>query len=171
MKYRTRQIEVTAEQFNGTNFPDKAIPTFYRGCPYHDGETGDIPRHANISRPDRGFEILCPGDWWVTEPDGTRFAVKPEEFAARYEPVEAEEDPGTEYDGLSQKKFTVKRLDGEDTPGGRHEHDRYFVLNLSSDRAARVAAAAYAAACEPRRPRLCRDLRNLLKELHRDRPL
>jgi len=35
-----------------------------------------------------GGHIVCPGDWIVTGVQGERYPVKPEIFAATYEPVE-----------------------------------------------------------------------------------
>ena len=56
-------------------------------------------------------------------------------------------------------KFTVSRVDGTDIPGGKHHGDEYFVLNLTTDRNALPAIAAYAEACAADYPILADDLR------------
>jgi len=45
-------------------------------------------------------------------------------------------------------KFSVKRTDGKDAPGEKHDGCQYFVLDLTHDVHARVAARAYAVSCE-----------------------
>lgn len=55
-------------------------------------------------------------------------------------------------------KFIVKRTDGLDSPGNKHESCRYFVLDIDHDPHARPALAAYAADCAATRPNLARDL-------------
>jgi hypothetical protein len=60
-------------------------------------------------------------------------------------------------------KYDIKRSDGTDGPGGKHEHCEYFVLDLTHDPHARPAIAAYAESCEIEFPRLARDLRELLE--------
>lgn len=56
------------------------------------------------------------------------------------------------------EKYTVRRNDGSDGPGGKHEGCRYFVLDMTHDKFAAVALAAYAAACQHDRPQLALDL-------------
>jgi len=56
-------------------------------------------------------------------------------------------------------KFNVTRTDGKDQPGGKHEHDEYFVLNLTTDKNAIPALAAYAESCTEKYPVLAADLR------------
>lgn len=56
------------------------------------------------------------------------------------------------------EKYKVRRTDGEDGPGGRHEGCEYFVLDLSHDPFALPAILAYAAACEEEYPALAFDL-------------
>lgn len=58
------------------------------------------------------------------------------------------------------EKFRVERTDGASAPGGKHENCRYFVLDMDHDQFARVAIAAYAAACQDKYPNLARDLRD-----------
>lgn len=55
-------------------------------------------------------------------------------------------------------KFTVKRTDNEDAPGGKHELDEYFVLNLTKDKHAIAAIGAYALSCKETRSALSADL-------------
>lgn len=61
-------------------------------------------------------------------------------------------------------KFNVTRTDGKDAPGGKHEGDKYFVLNLSTDKNAIPALAAYAEACASEYPKLADDLRGIIAE-------
>ncbi len=57
------------------------------------------------------------------------------------------------------RKFVVGRVDGSDKPGGKHHGCTYFVLDVDHDPCARLALAAYAAACESTHPTLAADLR------------
>jgi formylglycine-generating enzyme required for sulfatase activity len=59
-------------------------------------------------------------------------------------------------------KFVVTRTDGKDAPGGKHEGDKYFVLNLTTDKNAIPALAAYADACASEYPKLADDLRGIV---------
>jgi formylglycine-generating enzyme required for sulfatase activity len=54
-------------------------------------------------------------------------------------------------------KFTVTRTDGD--PTGKHANDEYFVLNLTTDKHAIPALAAYAESCAEEYPQLADDLR------------
>jgi hypothetical protein len=56
-------------------------------------------------------------------------------------------------------KFNVSRTDGSDKPGGKHDGCEYFVLDLTHDPFAKIAAAAYANACEREYPALAADMR------------
>jgi hypothetical protein len=56
-------------------------------------------------------------------------------------------------------KFNVSRTDGKDQTGGKHEHDEYFVLNLTTDKHAIAALATYADSCADEYPALASDLR------------
>ncbi len=60
--------------------------------------------------------------------------------------------------GLHQK-FEVRRTDGTDAPGGKHEGCEYFVLDLTHDPFAAFAIRAYADACREKNPRLSAELR------------
>jgi hypothetical protein len=61
-------------------------------------------------------------------------------------------------DGLYQK-YIVRRIDGRDAPGEKHDGCRYYVLDLDHDQHAIAAARAYADSCEAEFPFLARDLR------------
>lgn len=56
-------------------------------------------------------------------------------------------------------KFFVSRVDGSGGIGRKHDGCDYFVLDLTHDRHAGPAIAAYADACEAEYPHLARDLR------------
>ena len=45
------------------------------------------------------------------------------------------------------RKFNVTRTDGSSEPGGKHEHCKYFVLDLEHDPFAKPALRKYAEAC------------------------
>ena len=55
-------------------------------------------------------------------------------------------------------KFDVTRTDGSSGPGGKHEHCRYFVLDLDHDPHAPAAIRAYADSCRADYPALAADL-------------
>lgn len=57
------------------------------------------------------------------------------------------------------KKFIVSRADGANAPGGKHADCDYFVLDLTHDKHAIPAAAAYADSCAMAYPALAKDLR------------
>jgi formylglycine-generating enzyme required for sulfatase activity len=63
-------------------------------------------------------------------------------------------------------KFQVIRTDGKGAPGGKHEHDEYFVLNLTTDKHAIPALSAYAKACEAEYPLLASDLRTIVRNTY-----
>lgn len=56
------------------------------------------------------------------------------------------------------RKFEVMRTDGSSGPGQKHEHCRYFALDLTHDPHARYAAAAYAESVMFDNPQLANDL-------------
>jgi len=62
-------------------------------------------------------------------------------------------------------KYEVKRTDGKDGPGDRHDGCEYFVLDLTHDSAARLAATVYAAVAQNWNPQLSRELKALVKTL------
>jgi len=55
-------------------------------------------------------------------------------------------------------KFNVKRTDGRDFPGDKHEKCDYFVLDLTHDPFAIPAILAYARACQEDYPVLAAEL-------------
>jgi len=67
---------------------------------------------------------------------------------------------GEQHVGL-YRKFKVERTDGSSGPGGKHEHCRYFALDLIHDPFARPAVLAYAKSCEKSHPVLAEDLREI----------
>ncbi len=62
-------------------------------------------------------------------------------------------DPQGLYD-----KYIIKRTDGRDGPGEKHEWCEYFVLDTSHDPHARRALIAYANSCQHENPELARDI-------------
>jgi len=60
------------------------------------------------------------------------------------------------------EKFVVTRTDGSSEPGGKHEHCRYFVLDISHDPFAIPALRAYAEACAAESPVLSVELHTLV---------
>ena len=57
------------------------------------------------------------------------------------------------------RKFDVRRVDGSDAPGGKHDGCDYFVLDMTHDPFAPAAAYAYTAAAEAFHPDLATDMR------------
>jgi hypothetical protein len=57
------------------------------------------------------------------------------------------------------RKFEIRRTDGSDGPGGKHEDCEYFVIDATHDAYAKAALSAYADACEATHPDLARDMR------------
>lgn len=66
--------------------------------------------------------------------------------------------------GLYQK-FRVERTDGSSAPGGKHEHCRYFVLDLDHDPHALLALKGYVISCRQYFPELAKDLDALIEIL------
>lgn len=60
------------------------------------------------------------------------------------------------------RKYEIRRTDGSSAPGGKHEHCRYFVLDLEHDEFARAALKAYAKACRKKFPKLAEDIESML---------
>lgn len=56
-------------------------------------------------------------------------------------------------------KFVVRRTDGSDQPGEKHDGCEYFVLDLTHDKHAYMALRAYANSCDEEYPLLASDLR------------
>ena len=59
------------------------------------------------------------------------------------------------------RKFMVRRADGTDAPGGKHDGCAYFVLDLTHDPYAGPALRAYVKACRAEYPLLAADLQSL----------
>ncbi len=66
------------------------------------------------------------------------------------------------------RKFDVRRTDGSDASGGKHDGCNYFVLDVTHDPHSDAALLAYANSCEGEYPALADDLRDLLSQ---SRPL
>lgn len=58
------------------------------------------------------------------------------------------------------RKFDVRRTDGSDAPGQKHDGCAYFVLDLTHDEHAVAAIRAYARSCATEFPMLAADLRS-----------
>lgn len=63
------------------------------------------------------------------------------------------------------KKFEVRRTDGEDLPGKKHENCIYFVIDIVHDKYADCAILAYAIACAADNPELSDNLTQLVQVL------
>lgn len=61
-------------------------------------------------------------------------------------------------------KFSVRRTDGKDAPGLKHDGCAYFVLDVNHDPFALQALRAYAKACKTERPTLARDIEHMLTD-------
>ncbi len=75
-------------------------------------------------------------------------------------PEPAPEAPKAER-GLYDK-FVVRRRDGRDAPGQKHDGCRYFVIDMDHDEHAKDALRAYAENCSTDLPALADDLREWL---------
>jgi hypothetical protein len=64
-------------------------------------------------------------------------------------------------------KFIVRRSDGSSEHGGKHEHCRYFVLDLEHDRFAFSALQRYAQACRREYPALADDISTILLSMRK----
>lgn len=62
------------------------------------------------------------------------------------------------------EKFAVRRTDGTDAPGQKHDNCQYFVLDTTHDPHAAPALRAYANSCAAEYPALAHDLRKLAGE-------
>ena len=76
---------------------------------------------------------------------------------------------GDETKGLYHK-FNVTRTDGSSEPGKKHEHCRYFVLDLDHDPHAAAALDAYAWSCREQYPALAQDLFDQVAEIRSRQP-
>lgn len=62
-------------------------------------------------------------------------------------------------------KFIVRRTDGRDQPGEKHDGCEYFVLDLTHDKHAYLALLAYATSSSEEYPLLAEDLRTKATEM------
>lgn len=79
------------------------------------------------------------------------------EQAGKSELPERDTAKPAEEQGLF-RKFEVRRVDGSDGPGGKHEGCEYFVLDMDHDQHAPAALIAYAHACKDTHPQLSAEL-------------
>lgn len=68
-------------------------------------------------------------------------------------------------DGPIHHKFDVRRVDGNDGPGSKHDGCDYFVLDLSHDVFAADAMRAYAEAAHATHPTLAAAVRQRVIEM------
>ena len=83
-KYRSKQVEIEAEQFNGTNL--------LKGMDFNDGGAFVVTIHEQICYVEKG-------DYIIPEPDGIHFyPCKPDIFEKKYERIQELEtsSPATE---------------------------------------------------------------------------
>lgn len=64
-------------------------------------------------------------------------------------------------------KFFVNRIDGQSNVGRKHRNCEYFVLDLTHDRHAQLALAAYSASCSEEYPLLAADLDAKVHEMEK----
>jgi len=93
-----------------------------------------------------------------------KYFSDPNDPSVRQLVEEAQQQASDARQGLYQK-FRVERTDGSSEPGGKHEHCRYFVLDLDHDKHAASALAAYCESCRHEFPALAADLERLIDEL------
>ena len=110
MKYRKKPALIEATQWftNGDHPQDKSTPIdnpdggqritegkvvqYFRSlnipgdrfCPH----CGNVMQIHGLLDGLNGEEIICPGDYIVTDPKGNYYALKPERFETMYEPYE-----------------------------------------------------------------------------------
>lgn len=68
-----------------------------------------------------------------------------------------------DHDRGLYNKYKVTRTDGSSRKGRRHHGCHYFVLDITHDKYAIIAMAAYAAACRDEFPMLAHDLLSFVK--------
>lgn len=66
------------------------------------------------------------------------------------------------------QKYRVERVDYTDMPGMKHANCFHFVLDITHDPFARLAALRYAAACQGEYPRLAQDLIERVSEAEKE---
>lgn len=81
-RFRKKPVVITAEQW----FPGKAVEGV------REPVEGELPGHY-VTTAHNQIVFLEPGDWIVPEPDGRGYyPIKPDIFAATYDPVEEAEE-------------------------------------------------------------------------------
>lgn len=68
------------------------------------------------------------------------------------------------------RKYDIRRTDGRDAPGEKHDGCHYFVLDLDHDPFAIPALKAYAEACNETHPQLSVHLVMVVEQLKRGDP-
>lgn len=106
------------------------------------------------------YELLRMCHWNAKDPAYLRSTEILGKLEAMFEP-KAPRDSTEHQRGLYQK-YNVTRTDGSSNPGRKHYGCEYFVLDITHDRHAVPALAAYAASCEGEWPQLASDLRKKL---------
>lgn len=129
-----------------TDTPPAAAPTAQAPSVASPVETKDVAAQVGTAEAIAASEVL----------EVARASVRAE-FALHF-PLRKPEIPA-EQQGLFEK-FIVRRTDGRDEPGCKHENCEYFVLDVDHDEHARAALAAYADAAEKTHPDLASDLRS-----------
>ena len=87
MKFRKKPVVVEAVQWMRPGDHPKVIPSGSTGICSHCGKPEQEHGLLRIEEWS-GWQPICPSDWIVTYPDGEHKRVKPDIFAATYEPVD-----------------------------------------------------------------------------------
>lgn len=87
MKFRKKPVVVEAVQWMKPGDHPKVIPSGSTGICSHCGKPEQEHGLLRIEEWS-GWQPICPSDWIVTYPDGEHKRVKPDIFAATYEPVD-----------------------------------------------------------------------------------
>ena len=93
-KFRKQPVVIEATQWHESG--DHPVVTLLSGAGTRICEACDHPSYAHgWCQTLEGNHIVCPGDWIITGIKGERHPIKPDIFAATYEPVgEADMWPG-----------------------------------------------------------------------------
>ena len=79
--------------------------------------------------------------------------------------VPAFDIPGDKYKAGIYTKYYVRRTDGKDLPGEKHDGCFLFVLDVSHDPHALPAIQSYADSCQGDYPILAQELRDRIKKI------
>ena len=91
MKYRKRPVVVDAKRWDG-KFGDGVWDFSFLLMPESQGEKCPLCKrpmeeHGRIINKGKGGDIICPGDWIITEANGKRIGCGVSDFESRYMPV------------------------------------------------------------------------------------